>query len=370
MKFKVNSKELRLRLENLQKVRKSGKTIIPILDYFKIEVTDEKVMMTSSDKEMTLTAKFIPEEIKETGVTCVLADQLVEIVRKIGESTAELYTEGTKLVLKVKGGKFKIPCVDAEDFPIMMFGEPEGEVSIQSVIFVEAINKTVFCARKIEMEPIWDNVSLHTSDDKIEFAASDKGSKLAVYRSTYDIGSNTQMIIPSKLASIMPTITTKDDIYISLAHDEKRIMVDLIDYTVYCTLCDGTYPNYKPLLDYPIDCSFSVQKNDIKETIERSLVFANSQQIVAIQTLIGSVSVSAENRDFSLESEEEISAENNTGSGRIIVNGRFLIDILNNISTQKVEFSFSTDSPSVYINPVDTQEDYVYSLWRYKKLVE
>ena len=370
MKFKVNSKELRLRLENLQKVRKSGRTIIPILDYFKIEVTDDKVLMTSSDKEMTLTAKLVPEEIKETGVTCVLADQLVEIVRKVGESTAEIYTEGTKLVLKVKGGKFKIPCVDAEDFPIMMFGEPDGEVGIPSVIFVEAINKTIFCARKIEMEPIWDNISIHTSDDGIEFAASDKQSKLAVYRSAYDIGNNTEMIIPSKLASIMPAITTKNDIYISLAHDEKRIMVDLIDYTVYCIKCDGTYPKYKPLLDYPIDCSFVVVKSDLKDSIERSLVFANTQQIVAIQTLTGSVSVSAENRDFSLESEEEIIAENKEGTGYVIVNGRFLIDILNNVSSQKVELSFSETSPSVYINPVDTEEDYIYSLWRYKKLTE
>jgi len=366
MRFKALSSSLHKKVDNLGKICKS-KTTLPILNYIKVDVSDDLVKMTASDLEITLSATVVPEEVESVGSICVLADKFSEIIRSFKDQPIDFSVDGNNMILKAKGGTFKIPCYPSEDFPILREPEENSCIVISSQVLVNGLNKTDFATYKDEDRPAVRGTNINLKTDKTEFFATD-GVKLAACFSGGLVSFPSSVIVPLKLSSTLKSLLSEAVSDVELSFDEKNIKIDATEYLIYSKKIEAEYPAYEAILNREVDVIFSVGKDDLLDALKRSLSFANTYALIAVNVLIGIVSIAAENKDFGLSAEEELTCENKEGSGSFKINGRFLLEILQRISSETIEISFSEQQPIVYFNPLDETENCLFGLMKYMSL--
>lgn len=365
MKLKVSSTLLQKKLDHLHKISKT-KTTLPILDYIKMDVSDDLIILTASDLEVTLIAKVVPEEVTSTGSTCVLADKFTEVIKNTKDCILELSRDANNnLIIKSKSGKFKIPCFAAEDFPILNEPSEDNIIEMSSTDIVVGLNKTDFAVYRSTDRPAMCGVFFDFKVDKTVCFATD-GFRVASYESAPVVSYPCSVIFPTKLTTVVKGLVSEAISSVSLSFDDRNIKIDMADYVVYSKKIDAEYPNYEPTLSFPVDVIFTTSREEFVDALKRSLTFTNEYSVIAINAIIGRFTIAAENRDFGLSAEEDVFCENKEGSGFFKFNGRYMLDILQRVSSEEVELSFSETTPMVYVNPLDEQENCLFSLMKYK----
>ena len=367
MKFKVQATVLSKKLDNLHKIARN-KTTLHILDYFKVDVSDDSVMLTASDLDVTLITKVVPEEVSEVGSTCVLADKFAEIVKKVGDVMLTISIQGNNSVIKSKSGTFKIPCVSAEDFPMVREPEDETPITIKSSVVVAGIDKTSFAAYKGEMEPAISGILADFKSEKTAFVATDKNVIGVVYSDAVSSFDRSVIFTP-KLASTLALVLSQSETDVDILFDDKNVRIETADSVVYGKLIEANYPNYAPVISQSVNAIFSVNTDEFLKSIDRVMAFCPEiTKLVQVSVLVGSVAISGEDVDFSLSAEESVDCENKEGSGIFLINARYLCNILQRIKTEKVEISFSDKHNIVYFNPIDTNDNYMFAVTKLARL--
>lgn len=364
MKLKVSSTLLQKKLDHLCKISKA-KTTIPVLDYIKMEVTDDVITLTASDLEVTLVTTIVPEEVASVGSTCVLADKFTEVIKNTKDCILELSLDDkNNIIIKSKSGKFKIPCMPSDDFPMLHEPKEENIIDIASDVIVRGLNKTDFAVYKSDGRPQMCGVNFDFKENKTVSYATD-GVKIAAYFSEQLVSFPSSVVFPTKLASVVKSLAAEATSNVQLCFDDKNIKIDLTEYIIYSKKIEGEYPNYDPTLNMEVDVILSASREELADALKRSLTFANEYSLVAINVLIGRFTIAAENINYGLSAEEDVFCENKEGSGFFKVNGRFLLEILQRISSEEIEISFSEKTPIVYINPLDKTENCLFGLMKY-----
>ena len=373
MKFKINSKQLKTKLENLSKVSKQ-KTSLPILSCFKINVQERNIEVTATDLDITLVAKVIPESVKEEGFVCVDAGSFLDIIKKIKDSIVEIYSEEKALPSGQKkinvfvvspSGKFKMTGYDAEDFPQVHNPISENVVSVPVISMSYGMGKTVHAVKIDELHPTLGGVYLDFTTDKMAFSATDGWAKVAVcYDNSIKSSWNKSVIIPKSASSVFNSLLESDDIDAEITFDEKNIRIDLIGYTLYSKLIEGAPYDINFIMSQPSEIFFTTKTQDLLFAVDRCLTLGNMNGVVDVNVLLGEVLVSSENVDFDSSGEERLVCENKQSSGMFKCNGRFFVEALSKISTENVEVSFSTTNPMIFINPTEMEENYSMVIMR------
>lgn len=366
MRFKINSKQLKTKLENLSKVSKT-KTSLPILSCFKINVLERNVEITATDLDITLVAKVIPESVKEVGSICVPADNFLDIIKKIKDSVIEVYSEEKQVqggltkrnVFVVSpSGKFKMVGYDAEDFPQVHDPIDENVVTVPVMSISQGIGKTVHAVKVDEFQPVLGGVYLKFGYEKMSFSATDKYRIAVCYDNDVKSDIEKTVILPKHASFVFNSLLESDDIDADILFDEKNIRIDLVGYTLYSKLIEGTPMDINSVMCQSSEIFFTANTMDILSAVDRCLTLGSMVGVVNVNVLLGEAIISSENVDFDLSGEERVACENKEGSGIFKCNGRYLIEALSKISTEKVEISFSTTNPMIFINPTEVESDY------------
>jgi len=373
MKFKINSKQLKTKLENLSKVSKQ-KTSLPILSCFKINVQERNIEVTATDLDITLVAKVIPESVKEEGSVCVDAGSFLDIIKKIKDSVVEIYSEEKALPSGQKkinvfvvspSGKFKMVGYDAEDFPQAHEPSDENAVTVPVMSISQGIGKVVHAVKVDEYRPTTGGVYLDFREDKMSFSATDGWGKVAIlYDTAVKSDLNKTVILPQKASSVFNSLLESDDIDAEIMFDEKNMRIGLVGYTLYSKLIEGLPFDINSIMMQTSEIFFTTKTQELLFAVDRCLTLGNMNGVVDVNVLIGEVLVSSENVDFDSSGEERIACENKQSSGMFKCNGRFFVEALSKISTENVEVSFSTTNPMIFVNPTEFEQNYTMVLMR------
>lgn len=364
MKFKIQATVLSKKLDNLHKISRT-KTTLHILDYFKVDVSDDAVMITASDLDVTLITKVMPEEVSEVGSTCVLADKFAEIVKKVGDVMLTISVQGNNAVVKSKSGTFKIPCLSVEDFPMVREPEDDLPIQISSSTIVSGIEKTAFATYKGELEPAITGILADFKTEKTAFVATNK-TVVGVSYSEPVSATERSVILTSKFSSTIMSVLSQSKETVEVLFDDRNIKLSTAEHFVYGKLIEANYVPYHIALSNSVNTIVSVSTDEFLKAIDRVMLFCPvMNNILQIQVLVGKVSISAEDLDFNFSAEEEVVCDNKEGSGAFLCNARYLYEIVQRVKSQTLEISFSDTTPTVYFNPTDTEEDYTYVLLKY-----
>ena len=148
MKFKVSSKALYSTLSGVSKVI-NAKNTLTILDCFLWEISENKLTITASDSENTLTSTVEIIDTVGTGRLCVNARRICDVAKELPDVDVEIEINESSLAIQIKfpGGSFDMMGISADQYPQTvesMDGEETKELVASAKQIINGIDNTLF----------------------------------------------------------------------------------------------------------------------------------------------------------------------------------------------------------------------------------
>ena len=359
MKFIVSSTGLFSRLQAISRVINS-KNSLPILDCFLLELTDGTLSITASDSETTLSTFIEANEYDTDGRFAVNSKTILEALKEIPEQplTFEV-SESMEIVVKYQNGKYSLMGQNADEYPQSAnLGSNAVHVSLGVEVLMNGINRSLFATADDELRPVMNGIYFDITTEDITFVASD-GHKL-VRNKTYKARGNEKaaFILPKKPATLLKNLLPKETGDVQIDFDDRNAMFTLENYSMTCRLIEGRYPNYNSVIPQNNPHRATIDRAAFVSGLKRVSVFSSAaSSLIKLRLDMNTIQISGQDIDFSTSAEETLMCQYEGNQMSIGFKSTFLIDILNNISSQEVVMELADPSRAGVIVPVEQNDE-------------
>jgi DNA polymerase-3 subunit beta len=336
----------------------STRSTLPVLNNVLLRTEDGGLKLTATNLEIGMTY-WVPGKIDVDGAVTVPARLLADIVLGLPANERvdlELLPQET---LHVKAGRFetRIKGIDAEEFPAIPTAGEKPTTRVAQKALREALGEVTFAAAVDEARPILTGVLVRFEGTQVTLAAADN-YRIAVKTITVlDAVEETSVVVPARsLHELSRVLTDTDDpVDIVLSPARNQILFHLEGIDIVSRLIDGQFPNYQQVLPKTHTTTATVDRDQLLKAVKlASLIASSSANIVKMH--IGkdsetglTVSAAADVGDNRSDVEAQVEGDGTT----IAFNAKYLVDVLQNVSTEQFVIELNGPlSPGVF-RPVD-----------------
>ena len=196
------------------------------------------------------------------------------------------------------------------------------------------------------------------SQQDVTLVSSD-GHKLVRNKSFASTGNEkAAFILPKKPSNILKNILPKEQGDVQICFDDKNAMFTMENYQMTCRLIEGRYPNYNSVIPQNNPHKAVVDRAIFISALKRVSVFSSqASSLIKLSLKENSMTISAQDIDFSTSAEETLTCQYDGKDMSIGFKSSFLIDILNNISSQNVIIELADPSRAGLIVPEEQEEN-------------
>lgn len=359
MRFTLDGKMLQQQLQAVSKVI-NGKNTISILDNFKFEVEGDRLYITGSDQENVLTAMMTVNESDGDGKIAVPAKRLLEITKEIpGQPlTFEINDDTKEINLVFMNGHVRFMGVSADEYPnVRPMDAERTEMVVPASMVTKGLDNTCFAVSTESVRPIMTGIYWDIHEGDITFVSSDT-HKLVRYINTEKAPEVTaSFIMPAKVANILRSLITTDDVEVRISFDGKGGVFEFGDYVLTCLFIRGNYPDYRRVIPENNPFVLTVDRESLMSALRRvNLSAAKASKLVALTIDAGGMNLSAQDYDYSTMAEEFVSCSYEGEKMVIGFNGAYMVEILSNLKGDSVVLKLSDPArPGLYA-PFENKE--------------
>ena len=360
MKFIVSSTGLFSHLQAISRVINS-KNSLPILDCFLLELTDGTLSITASDSETTLVTSIEVVESDGDGQFAVSSKTILDALKEIPEQplTFVVNPENYEILVQYQNGKYSLMGQNADEYPqTPRLGDNAVNVTMEAPVMLNGINRALFATADDELRPVMNGIYFDITTADITCVASD-GHKL-VRNKTYKARGNEKaaFILPKKPASLLKNLLPKEQGDVQIGFDDRNAIFTLENYSMTCRLIEGRYPNYNSVIPQNNPHKATIDRAAFMSALKRVSVFSSAaSSLIKLHLDFNRIQISGQDIDFSTSAEETLMCQYEGNPMSIGFKSTFLIDILNNISSQEVIMELADPSRAGVILPVDQEDE-------------
>ena len=169
MKFIVSSTALLSHLQAISRVINSKNTM-PILDNFLFNLRGNKLTMTASDQETTMTTEIDVIEADGEGMFAVSAKILLDPLKELPDQplTFEINDSNLEIFLYFQNGKYNFIGVNGDEYPRKSeLGEGAVSLTLSASALLNGINRTLFATADDELRPIMNGIFIDIHPKKL-----------------------------------------------------------------------------------------------------------------------------------------------------------------------------------------------------------
>ncbi|MDP4268159.1 MAG: DNA polymerase III subunit beta, partial [Bacteroidota bacterium] len=354
MNFIVSSSLLLKHLQMVGGVINSSNTL-PILDNFLFDIDINKLTISASDLETTMTAT-IDIKSEEKGTIAIPAKILIETLRTFSELpiTFTINEETYGIEISAAEGKYKLTGQNGEDFP--KIPEFEGNISfdIDSSLLSKGINKTIFATGSDEFRPIMAGIYCKIDPEGLIIVATDAHRLVKYIRTDIKVETATSFVLPRKPLNHLKNILAKEDCSVKVECNESNAFFTFGNVNLICRLLEGKYPNYEAVIPIENPNKLTIDRVAFLNAIKRTSIFSNQATHQVRLKLSGKeLIISAEDIDFSNAANERMTCSYEGEDLEIGFNSKFLIEMLTNLDTDNILFEMSFPNRAGILLPID-----------------
>lgn len=353
MKFSVSSSEL---LKNLQIVGGAiaSNPVLPIMEDFLFTISDNKLTIAATDLETSITTT-IEVMADSDGNVAIPAKILLETLKALPEQpiTFNINDDNFGIEITSAFGKYRLAGENGQDFPRIPEADSVDTVTVAAQTIGQGITKTLFATSNDELRPAMTGVYFQIDFGKIIMVATD-AHKLVKYTFS-DVTSevSTSFIVPKKALNLLKNaLPSGGDVKMSF--NKSNAFFSFGDTNLVCRLIDSRYPDYNAVIPVDNPNILSVSRTDFQNSLKRIAIYANkttNQVILNIND--GSLTISAQDLDFSNEATEQLACSYDGDQLDIGFNAKFLIEMLGVLESDEVKMELATASRAGILLPVD-----------------
>lgn len=357
MKFIVSSSALLKQLQLLGGVLNTSNTL-PILDNFLFEIEDNKLTLSASDLETTMTATM-DVEAKESGMVAIPAKKLLESLKTFPEQPLSFNIDEKTFSVDMSSdfGKYKLAGQNGMEFPKNPTIEEPDEVTLEADALADAINSTLFATGNDDLRPVMSGMFCEFSKDHIRFVATDAHKLVRYTRTDIKAGSEVSFIVPKKPLNLLKSIFATTNSPIKVEFNETNVRFSFDNISLIARLIDGNYPNYEAVIPKDNPNKMTIDRAAFLNSVKRVSIFANkTTHQVRLKITGKELTISAEDHDYSNEANERLTCSYEGEDMEIGFNSKFVIDMLANIETDEVLLELSAPNRAGILIPQSSDE--------------
>lgn len=360
MKFVVASDKLHKHLQVLSGVLNNSNTL-PILDNFLFELTPNKAVISASDLETTMITE-LEVMTEDEGNVAIAAKLLIDTLKGFGSAsiplTFKVDEESLAVEITSDQGKYKLPGANGNEFPKAPDIEAANEFTIDGGTLSTAINRTLFAAGNDDLRPVMSGLFFELHEEKMHFVATDAHRLVRYTREDVKAGTAGSFIIPKKPLNLLKNTAAGASSDVTVRYNESNVYFSFDEIRLMCRLIDGKYPNYEAVIPDDNPNKLTVNRDQLTQSIRRVSLFANKTTHQVRLKIAGSeLHVSAEDLDFANSAIERMSCNYTGEDMEIGFNSRFILDMLNNVSTDEVVIELSAPNRAGILVPGEREEE-------------
>ncbi|MDR1032520.1 MAG: DNA polymerase III subunit beta [Candidatus Nomurabacteria bacterium] len=341
MKLEIEQEKLARALNIVSRVA-SAKTELPILNNILFRTDGTNLVLSATNLEVAVIDNVVAKVIKPGTIT-IPAKLLTEFISNLPKDTVELDVKNGHLNIKSGNYKSTINGIDSDDFPeLPIIDEKKAVVfKVSTDNFKESVGQTIVSSSNDTTRPSLTGVYFNTFEGALYLAATDS-YRLSEKRFITDVKSDIAAIVPTaSLQEVLRSINDEvEEIEILFDEDQVKFRVNEIEVT--SKIIDGSFPNYRQLIPKDTEIKLSLGKDEFLRVTKLAGLFAlESGGSIILETVKKDSTLSIKSVASELgENNSDIKTEVNM-DGKITLNSRFLIDGLNNLADDDINFGFS-----------------------------
>jgi len=340
MKVIVSKDELQEKLSNIQNIVEKRNTM-PILSHFLMEAGKNGSFITATDLETAL-REPLALKVEKEGKLCIPARKMFEIVREVdGDLSLESIDEQW-LRIKIGASNFRLACLSSKEFPAWPGMEDMEEISLEAKTMAGLIEKTVFAAGDSDTRYTLNGILFHiTADNRLSMVGTD-GHRLAAMAKPIEgkLSEEKKMIVPKKAAAELRKILEKRDGSVRMVLSKNHVLFSIGDIQFLTRLIEGTYPNYEQVIPAANEKRIVIERGPFAKALRRvSLMAKDKTNAVKMDLGENKLTVTTSNPDMG-EATDEIAIEYAGEKTALGLNARYLLDIIEVMSSDRVIMEF------------------------------
>jgi DNA polymerase-3 subunit beta len=355
MELKIGVQELSRALARSQGIVEK-KSTMPILSHVLLEAKKSgELAVSATDLDVSVSGGHTAEVLKE-GALAVSARTLYEIVKALPESQVALKkTPNNHLEVRSGPAEFRIVGLPPDDFPTLPRFDKVPFVAVEPQNLLELIDRTSFAVSTDETRYNLNGVFFEPAGGIIRLVATD-GHRLSMAESKVegDFKLKKGVILPKKGLFEMKKLLSEaveggeEKPKADLGFVESSAVFRRPGVVLAMRLIEGLFPDYRQVIPKKGEKVLTLGRERLLQTLRRvSLLSSDKAHAVKLELTKGSLRVLSQNPDLG-EAREDVPVEYQGEPLKIGFNARYLMDVLQALSSQDVQIELADDlSPGV-----------------------
>ena len=356
MKFIISSTELLKNLQILGSILNTNNTL-PILDNFLFDIENNNLTITSSDLETSLSSKISIESSISIKIA-IPAKLLIDILKSLPDQPLTFSLENNILEINSNNGKYALSYMNGDEFPKSIIIEDASEIIFDSNVLLNIINSTIFASGNDDLRPVMSGVFFQITSENACFVATDAHKLVKYIRNDIKSESSVEFIAPNKPLNILKSILPEKKADVKVFYNKTNAIFSFLNFTLICRLIDGKFPNYEAVIPKENPNILEIDRNQLLNSTKRASIFSSkTTNQVKFEIKGNLLQISAEDLDFNNKAEETLECNYNGEDIAIGFNSRFIIEMLNNLSSELVKVELSSPNRAGLISPINQNDE-------------
>lgn len=356
MKFKASSQDL---YHHLSKAAGAIATnpVLPVLEDFLFSLRGNLLTITATNLETTVVTEMQITSDSD-GQIAVPARILMDTLRALPDQPVTITVDDKTRGIEITSayGKYRLAGDNPDEYPDIEMVDGDKGVQIDAEQLAGALNKTIFATSTDDLRMAMTGVFVQVDFNKITFVATDAHKLVRCIYSGISTEHTGSFIIPKKALALLKGVLPSDG-KVTVQHNKTNVAFAIDGTRIACRLIDAQYPEYNAVIPKDNPNVMTVNRNELLQSLKRIAIYANkttNQVVLGIDD--GSLTISAQDLDFSNEATEQLTCAYNGTAMTIGFNGKFLIEMLGVLDTDDIRLEMSTPTRAGIILPGEKKE--------------
>lgn len=325
---------------------------LPILSNVLIKQNQEKTSFLTSDLDIqikTNAAENLSPQ-KDFAFT-VSAKKLQDILRSLSSDTEVTLTrKDDHLQVKSRKSAFSLQILPAEDFPeVIEESEFDNAITLKQKEFKDLLHLVQFAVAQQDIR-YYLNGLLLLIDEKQLISVGTDGHRLAYASTNLDKTQKKQeIILPRKAVFELSKLLNDSEDPIQIEYFQNKVRFSFSDIILTSKVIDGKFPDYNRVIPTRNNKLFEINRLIFLQALQRVSILSNqSDKFRGVRLIVdeNSLRIICKNNEQE-EAEEELEISYQEDPVDISLNITYLVDLLNNVTSETVQCAFENANSSV-----------------------
>ena len=359
MQIKINREILLKPLTSVTGIVERRHTL-PILSNLLLEAKNNNIQLTATDLEMQISLNIESKFAGELSTT-ISAKKLLDICRALPEAVdIDMTSNDSRITVKAGKSRFNLQTLPAADYPVMTKAAGEStNIQISQLVLKNLLKQVEFAMAQQDIRYYLNGLLLEVNENKLNIVGTD-GHRLSFTSTTLNKSyEKNDVILPRKTVIELIKLLNDSDEEVSIDFNASQVNFKFSDIQLISKVIDGKFPDYHRVIPVGHQNTFSVNRLTVLTAMQRASILSNEKyrgiRMVISNNNLKLISTNTEQE----EAEEELEIDYAKDGLDIGFNVTYLIDVLNNVSDETINFSFADANSSCLIT-VPNDENYKY----------